>query len=249
VSPTPATELRGVAAAVSFLTRIPVGRWLELGGADVARGAAVFPLVGLGIGAVVGGIAQGTGHALTPLLAAVLGVAAGTALTGALHLDALADAADALTAPTRERALEIMRDHAVGAYGAVALVLDLGAKTAALAALVGHHDALRAAACAAASGRAVPVALSVALPYARPAGGLGRAMEGTTRLRAAFALATAVVVCVFLHAALLLAVVAGIGLACGLAARQWLGGVTGDVLGASAELAETGALIAAVALL
>jgi adenosylcobinamide-GDP ribazoletransferase len=249
VSPTPAGELRGAAAAVAFLTRIPVGWTLEVSAADVARGGAVFPLVGLGIGALVGGIAQSAGSALTPSLAAVLGVAAGTALTGVLHLDALADTADALTAPTRERALEIMRDHAVGAYGAVAIVLDLGAKIASLAALVGHHDALRAAACAGASARAVPVVLSVALPYARTAAGLGRVLGGTGWARAAFAVATAVALCVILHAAPLLPVVAGVGIACGLAARRWLGGVTGDVLGAATELAETGALIAAVALL
>jgi len=249
VSPMPAAELRGLAAAVSFLTRIPVGRWIELDAADVARGGALFPVVGAGIGTVVGAIAQSTGGSLTAPVAALLGIAAGTALTGVLHLDALADTADALTAPTRERALEIMRDHAVGAYGAVALVLHLGVKAAALAALVGHHDALRAVVCAAAAGRAVPVVLSAALPYARPSAGLGRVLGGTGWPRAAVAVALAVALCAALGAALLLAVAAGIALACGLAARRWLGGITGDVLGAAAELSETGALIAAVALL
>jgi len=245
----PAAELRGFAAAVSFLTRIPVGRWIELDGADVARGGALFPLVGAGIGTVVGGIAQAAGGTLTAPVAALLGIAAGTALTGVLHLDALADTADALGATTRDHALEIMRDHSVGAFGAVALVLDLGIKAAALAALVGHHDALRAAVCAAASARVVPVVLSAALPYARPSAGLGRVLGGTGRLRALVAVAIAVAICVLLHAALLLAVVAGIAVVCGLAARQWLGGVTGDVLGAAAELSETGVLVAAVALL
>ena len=249
MSPTPAAEARGLAAAVAFLTRIPIGRLRELDTADVARGGVFFPLVGLGIGAFVGGIAQAVGGSLTAPLAAVLGVAAGAALTGALHLDGLADTADALTAPTRERALEIMRDHAIGTYGTVALVLDLGAKVGALSALVTHHDALRAAGCACAAARAVPVVLSVALPYARPTAGLGRALGGTGWTRAAFAVAIAVAACVLLHAALLLAVVAGVAIACGLAARRWLGGVTGDILGAAAELAETGALVAAVALL
>jgi adenosylcobinamide-GDP ribazoletransferase len=245
----PAAEVRGLAGAVAFLTRVPVGRWIELDAADVGRGGALFPLVGAGIGVVVGAIAQSTGSSLTAPLAAVLGVAAGAALTGALHLDALADTADALAARTRERALEIMRDHAVGAYGAVALVLDLGLKAAALAALVGSHDALRAAVCAAAAARAVPVLLSAALPYARPEAGLGRVLGGTGWARAAVAVVIASVLCVLLHAALLLAVVAGIVLACGVAAHRWLGGVTGDVLGAAVELSETAALIAAVALL
>lgn len=243
------TELRGLAAAIAFLTRLPVGRWAELDASDVARGGAFFPLVGAGIGAVVGAVAQSTGNSLTAPLAAVLGIAAGAVLTGVLHLDALADTADALAARTRERALEIMRDHAVGAYGAVALVLDLGLKAAALAALVGRHDALRAAVCAAAAARAVPVVLSAALPYARQTAGLGRVLGGTGRPRAVVAVVIAVALCVLLHAALLLAVVAGIALACGVAAHRRFGGVTGDVLGAAAELSETGALIAAVALL
>jgi adenosylcobinamide-GDP ribazoletransferase len=243
------TELRGLAAALAFLTRVPIGRWVDLNAVDVARGGAFFPLVGAGIGAVVGAVAQSTGSSLTALLAAVLGVAAGAVVTGALHLDALADTADALAARTRERALEIMRDHAVGAYGAVALVLDLGLKAAALAALVTRHDALRAAVSAAAAARAVPVVLSLALPYARPSAGLGRVLGGSGWPRAAVAVATAVVVCVLLHTALLLAIAAGVAIACGVVAHRWLGGVTGDVLGAAAELAETGALIAAVALL
>lgn len=245
----PAAEVRGLAGAVAFLTRVPVGRWIELDAADVARGGAHFPLVGAGIGFVVGAIAQSTGGSLTAPLAAVLGVAAGAVLTGALHLDALADTADALAAQTRERALEIMRDHAVGAYGAVALVLDVGLKAAALAALVGSHDALRAAACATAAARAVPVVLSVALPYARQTAGLGRVLGRTGWPRAVVAVAITIAFCVILHAALLLVVVAGIALVCGIGSHRWLGGVTGDVLGAAAELAETGALIAAVALL
>src|SRR5438876_6320198 len=159
-------ELRGLAAALAFLTRVPVGRSVVLDAAEVARGAAYFPLIGAGIGAVVGGVTAALCDPLTAPLAAVLGLAAGAALTGALHLDALADTADALGATTRERALEIMRDHSVGSFGAVALVLDLGAKVAALAALAGRHDALRFAVCAAASARVVPVLLSAALPYA-----------------------------------------------------------------------------------
>jgi adenosylcobinamide-GDP ribazoletransferase len=234
---------------VSFLTRVPVGRRLALDAADVARGGALFPVVGAGIGAVVGGIAQSTAGGLTAPLAAVLALAVGAALTGVLHLDALADTADALGAPTRERALEIMRDHAVGAFGAVALVLALGAKTFALAALVAHHDALRATVCATAAARVVPVVLSVTLPYARPAAGVGRVLGTTGRPRAALAAAIAIALCVALHAAVVLPVVAAIGIACGLAARRRLGGVTGDVLGAAAELSEIAALTVAVAVL
>jgi adenosylcobinamide-GDP ribazoletransferase len=241
-------ELRGLAAAVAFLTRVPVGRWVDLEAADVARGGALFPLVGAGIGAVVGGVARGLAGPLTPLLAAALGLAAGTALTGVLHLDALADTADAFGAATRERALEIMRDHSIGAYGATALALDLVAKTAALAALAARGDALRYAVCAAAAARTAPLLLSAALPYARPGAGTGRVLGTRGWARAAAAVAIAAAFCVWLQAAWLLAAVAGVVLAAGIAARRGLGGVTGDVLGAAAELSELAALVVAVAL-
>src|SRR5712691_8323609 len=135
-------ELRGLAAALALLTRVPVGRSVVLDAADVARGAAYFPLVGAGVGAVVGGVTAALCNPLTAPLAAVLGLGAGALLTGALHLDALADTADALGATTRERALEIMREHAIGAYGAVAIGLDLLIKAGALTALVRHTHVL-----------------------------------------------------------------------------------------------------------
>jgi len=164
-----AEALRAVAAAVAFLTRIPLGRTVALDGNDVARGGAAFPLVGAAIGAAVGGTAEGLAHVLPTLAAAGIALAAGAAITGALHLDALADTADALTAG-RERALAIMRDHAIGAYGASALVLDLIVKAAALAALAAHRHAVPFAIAAGALGRAAPVALGATLPSVRDDG-------------------------------------------------------------------------------
>ena len=244
----PAAELRGLAAAVAFLTRVPVGRWIELDAADIARGGALFPLVGAGIGTVVGGATQALSGSLTAPLAAVIGLAAGAVLTGVLHLDALADTADAFGASTRERALEIMREHAIGAYGAVSLVLDLGAKTAALAVLAERHEVLRYAVCAAAVARVAPVVLSSALPYARSGGGIGNALGGTGWVRVGVAVAVGVAICVLLHATLLLAVGLAVVVGVGFVARHALGGVTGDVLGAAAELCELAALVVAVAL-
>jgi len=241
-------ELRGLAAAVAFLTRVPVGRWVVLEAGDVARGGALFPLVGAGIGAVAGGLADALAGRLGATLAAVLGIAAAAALTGVLHLDALADTADALGATSRERALEIMRDHAVGAYGATALVLGLAAKIAALAALAARGDALRYAVCAAAVARVVPVVLSALLPYARAGAGSGRALAGAGRTRPLVAFALAAGVCAWLHALPLLAVAAAVAVVAGGASRRWLGGVTGDVLGAAAELTEIASLVAAVGL-
>jgi adenosylcobinamide-GDP ribazoletransferase len=239
--------VRAAAAAVAFLTRVPVGRVVELDAADVARGAALFPLVGAGIGAVVGAVAGALAGPLTAPLAAVLAVAAGSALTGALHLDGLADAADALGAPTRERALEIMRDHRVGAYGALALLFDLAVKIAAVAVFAARGDALRYCACAACVARAAPLVLGAVLPYARPTGKAGF-VAAAGRPAVAVAVVTAAAVAIVLHAwPLALVPVASIALLAPIVAH-WLGGVTGDVLGASAELTESAALVLAVAL-
>lgn len=225
---------------------MPVGRFVTLDAADVARGGALFPLVGAGIGTAVGGIAQGLSGSLTAPVAALLGLAAGAALTGVLHLDGLADTADAFGAATRERALEIMRDHAVGAYGTVAVVLDLALKAAALAVLASRHDALRYAVCAAAAARAVPVVLSAAVPYARSSG-IGDAVQTTGIPRVVVAVALAAALAIVLRAPIVLAAFAAVVLIVGPAARRALGGVTGDVLGAAAELCEVGALVAAIA--
>lgn len=244
-------ELHAVAAAVAFLTRVPVGRSLMLTGDDVARAALAFPLVGAAIGAAVGAIADALRGPLTPLLAAALALAAGTALTGALHLDGLADAADALGADSRERSLAIMRDHSVGAYGAAAVVLDLLVKVAALATLARAGRALEFALAAGAISRWAPVALASALPYARAHEGTAASFTRRQRWRAAGASAIALA-CVLAAAGWDGLIGVGIGvalvLALGFACRRWLRGVTGDILGAAVELVEAAVLVAAVAI-
>jgi len=240
--------VRAAAGAVAFLTRLPVGRLVVLDGADVARGAPVFPLVGAGIGAAVAGIAIGLEHVLPALAAAALGLAAGAALTGALHLDALADTADALT-KRGEDALRVMRDHAIGAYGAAALALDLIVKTTVLAALVVHGHALGAAIAAGALSRGVPLAIGVLLPPLR-ADGAGASVRVThTGAIAGVAVAAAVAFAAGpAHGPELIAAAAILAGAAIVFYRRWLGGVTGDLLGAATELSETLLLVTAAAL-
>src|ERR671930_71045 len=152
-SPMPAASLR---AAVGFLTRVPVGR---VEGADVARAAAAA------------GVALLVHPPLSPAVAAALAVAVGTVLTGALHLDALADTADAVGSSTRERALEIMRDSRIGSFGAAALRLDLLLRVTVLAQLLGG-SLLGPLIAAGALSRGASVALAAALPYAREGDGV-----------------------------------------------------------------------------
>jgi adenosylcobinamide-GDP ribazoletransferase len=243
--------VRPAVAAVAFLTRVPVGRLVTVDGRDVASGAWLFPLVGGVVGGASGFVADLAVERLPPLAAGALAVAVAALLTGALHLDALADAADALGAKSREHALEIMRDHAIGAFGATALVLVCVLDAALLGALAETGDAALAGLAAGAAGRAAMLPAAFALPYARPGGGQGRVVEDLG--------AVSVVVGVLLAVALALpAGVAGLwalgaaalaALVVTLFAARRLGGVTGDVLGAIAKLAESAALVAAAAAL
>jgi adenosylcobinamide-GDP ribazoletransferase len=236
-------------AAVAFLTRLPVGR-VALGREDVARGAVLFPLVGAGIGALVGLVAAESDARLTPFLAAALAVALEAVVTGAIHLDGLADTADGLGAPTRERALAIMREGTVGAFGVVAVALDLLLKTAAVAAIAGGRDPVLALAATFALGRAAPLALAALFPYARPEGGAGAALAGGAGrawLAAGVVLGVGLALVAVGPRALLLVAGAAAGTAALAGVARRLGGVTGDVLGAAAELATTLALVGAAA--
>jgi adenosylcobinamide-GDP ribazoletransferase len=228
-----------VREAVAFLTRLPVG-----GGPLSPRAALWFPAVGAALGALVGGAAVGMAYGVPPLLAGALAVALELLLTGALHADGLADSADGLGGRDRDHALAIMRDHALGAYGACALVLVLLVKAVALGALAEREAVLPVVAAFAVS-RAAPLALAAGLPYARPEGGTGRLLEGLTALVAAAGV-------------LLGAAIAGVAGPLALAAvpvtclvwwlaRRRLGGVTGDVMGAAIELTAAAALVALAA--
>jgi len=231
-------ELRGALAAVAFLTRVPVG--IELDGDDVRRAGPYLPVVGAAVGGAAGAVAE--------LLGAELGLAAAVLLTGALHQDALADTADATGADTRERALEIMRDPRVGAFGVAATVSDLLVKSAALGGLVDRRRAVRAWVAAGALSRAVPVLLGASLPYARSGEGTGRALSRGPGRRAAAAGGVSVAcaaAAMRTEGLRLAAVAAGLSAVAGVALHSWLGGVTGDGLGAALELTETALLAVA----
>ena len=248
----PAARTRAAAAAVTFLTRIPLGRRIPVDASDVARGAVLFPVVGAGIGVVAGLTAAGLAGPLPPLVAGGLAVALALVLTGALHLDALADTADALGAGSRERALEIMRDPRTGSFGVAAVVVALLVEAAAVGALADAGDAVSGFTVAGAASRAVAGPLAIALPYARAEGGTGSVLSGRISVAssgAACALALLIAVLLLGWDGLVVAgVAAAVAVVCGIGSRQWLGGVTGDTLGATVQVAEIAVLVAVIGL-
>jgi len=243
--------LRPAAAALAFLTRIPVGRWMSIEADDVGRGAWLFPLVGAAVGGTAGLLADVAAGRLPSLAAGGLAVGAAALLTGALHLDALADTADALGGRGREHALEIMRDHAVGAFGAAALVVVCLLDAALLGKLAETDDAALVGLAAGGAGRAAMLPLARVLPYARPGDGQGRLLGGIGIATVTVGIALAVLLVLPAGAAGLWGAGAAAlaALLVGLLARARFGGVTGDVLGATAKLAETAALLATAAAL
>ncbi len=239
---------RAWGAAVRFLTVLPWGRWQATAPEDLGYAAALFPLVGalVGLGAV--GVRAATlALGASPALAAALALVAWVALTGGLHLDGLMDAADGLFGGrTPAQRLEIMRDERVGAFGALAAGLVLLTQYAALQTVPAAAVVL-----AAVTGRWMLTAAMAGFPYARPQGLGGMWHDQVTR-RTLWAATLAACAVALLWpqprwwAAMAVGALAG-WLAARWAARR-IPGLTGDVYGALAELAETVVLIAAALL-
>ncbi|MEM1276960.1 MAG: adenosylcobinamide-GDP ribazoletransferase [Pseudomonadota bacterium] len=237
-------ELILFASAIQFLTRLPIGThcWDE---DRLARASRYFALTGALVGAIGATVWWVAGQHLPPAVAAGLAIATGVLISGALHEDGLADTADALGGHVdREKALEIMRDSRIGTYGAVAVMLSLGLRWAALASFAAPTGVLAIIA-AAAIGRALMVPATRIAGYARPSG-LGALVEDGARWsEIAFALVTATALCLLLGATALWALVVAAAIAWLILRLQLrrLGGYTGDGLGAIAHVAETAALV------
>jgi adenosylcobinamide-GDP ribazoletransferase len=246
-----AGKLTEVRLAAGFLTILPV--LPRSGAAPEALAASFgwFPLIGFALGAVL--VAEN--FLLTPLfgdaLAAVLLVLTLTVLTGAVHLDGLADTADALGAGSdRRSALEIMRDSRIGSFGAVAIGFFLALEMVAMATM---GEARRAAALWFAAGLArwAMTAVSWRLDYLR-AEGAGTALLGHHDDRN-LALASAIAALAALpilswRVTVAYLVAAALAVALRAAYRRWLGGVTGDLIGAAGELVEVAVLLVMAAI-
>lgn len=140
-------ELHLFLTAVQFFTRIPVPAWVGHSAQQLDQAVRYFPLVGICVGALAAA-ALWLGAQVFPLSLAVgLSIAAGILITGAFHEDGLSDFADGMGGGhSKEKALAIMKDSRVGAYGVIALVLVLLLKYQALLALCGAQSLLFAAA-------------------------------------------------------------------------------------------------------
>jgi adenosylcobinamide-GDP ribazoletransferase len=229
----------GLLAALQFLTRVPILLRRE---PKLDAIVAWFPLAGAIIGAAVGGAAAGMWHVVPPLVAGAVGVTVGLLITGAFHEDGLGDIADAFGGGwTVERRLEILKDSRHGTYGVAAICASIVLRVVALGSLPGPWAMFTGAVAAHTMGRVAAVGMAGTMRLATHSGLGADYGRGTTRLRAAVSVTagialTAVVVgwwAAPLAGAALVAV-----LATGTLARRKIGGISGDVLGATEQVAE-----------
>jgi len=237
--------------AAQFLTRVPIPGIPAYAMRDVARAQAWFPAVGLLLGLALLAVDRLAMRALPGATVDVLLVVAMVALTGALHLEGLADAADGLFGgDSPPRRLEIMRDVHAGSYAIIGVAAVLALKWAGLNALPPNArvEAIVLAPCLARFGLLVAIA---AFPYAR-AEGLGAGFREAL-WPAQFMVGSAVTLIASI--ALLgagglptVAFVAAIALVIGAYVSSLVGGMTGDTYGAVVEVCEALVLLFIAAL-
>ena len=236
--------------AVGTLTIIPVGASGEIDRRMAARAMIMAPLavVPLAVGAgLIGWAASQIG--LPQLMTGLFVVGALAVGTRALHLDGLADTADGLGSGwSPQRSLAIMKRGNIGPIGVVTLIVILAVQAVAFGSLsMSIRGAAAAAAAICCSRAALAIVCRQGVPAARTSG-LGVAVADSVPVAAAalswlavigtMVLATALLGrwwCGLITAALALAAVLILVRVC----RRRLGGVTGDVMGASIEIALT----------
>jgi adenosylcobinamide-GDP ribazoletransferase len=238
--------LREFTLALSFLTIIPSAPSVPAKTELVANSAAYFGLVGF----VLGGALIALDFLLRPLLdvalRSVVLVMALTVITGAIHLDGLGDTADALGAGReRERALAILRDSRIGNYGAVAIIFALLLKCVALAGLSGPHRWI-AIYTAPGLARWAMIACSSGLPYLRAEGAGSAFFAGGADKALPCGALTLLGLLPVLSPSAFAGVVAAAAVAAGARAfyQRWMGGVSGDLIGAAGEISEVAVLLA-----
>jgi adenosylcobinamide-GDP ribazoletransferase len=246
-------EAGRLVAALLFFTRLPLPAALTAladHSQGLNRSAVMFAPAGALIGLLLGALLLALCAFLPIEVAAWLVVGAGLLLTGALHEDGLADCADGWGAGNNaEKALSIMRDSRIGAWGAAALVLSIGLRWAALAAMSPWAAAMALAVSHAAGRGAIAIALA-RYSYARPTGTGSLVAGGIENREFGFCVAATAIACgLFGGFAGLVAAAAAFAAAWFFIARfaKRIGGYTGDALGAMEQLGEIAALVALVA--
>lgn len=235
--------MRGLLAALRFLTIIPIPGQIGTQAEDLPAATFWFPVVGLLLGVTSTLATLLFIFVVPPLVASTLLVLLLLSYSGGLHLDGLADSADGFfSSRPKEQMLSIMRDSRIGAMGVIALVMVLLLKVTSLATLDSRH-LLIAALLMPLAGRAAIMLMMALLPYARSEGGLGSMFYNRKMTKYAFW-----AMCLLLTVTLPTSGFQGVLQVTSVCLTVWLlslfcsskiQGATGDTLGAACELGET----------
>ena len=241
------------AVGLALLSRWPVRIKSQ---ADWARGAAsawCWPILGAVIAVPAAVLAQGAvAVGLPAVVAALLALGILTFTTGALHEDGLADSFDGVWGGAdAARRLAIMKDSQIGSYGTLALIFSLALRVALLSTLIDGGQIWASLLGAAMLSRAAMVGVMATLPYARN-DGLAHSVGRPGRATSGIALVLAGIACLALFGivaifAVLVVAIATAGVAA--VAQRKIGGQTGDILGATQQVAETMTLLTLAVLL
>ena len=230
--------MKSFIAAVRFITVLPVGR---AGTYDPRGMIPYFPVVGLLLGLIISVFDWLVIDFWSQPVVSLLDVVLLVCLTGALHLDGLGDTADGLYGNRpRERALEIMKDSRIGVMGLTAIVCGLAVKWAGITELGVHRHLLLVIIPAYA--RAGMVFAVRFLDYVRPKDGVGRdlfdePLKVTDFSGILIPVGLSIIIgwnAVILNIAFIITTAAIIGFY-----KKRIGGVTGDMLGATTEILES----------
>ncbi len=238
--------MKGLISAIQFMTIVPVWKTLDF---QPGKAIPFFPVVGLLLGGALCGFDMVASRLWSPETAAALDVVFLAAVTGALHLDGLGDAADGLYGNRpREKALAIMKDSRIGAMGLVAIVCGLAVKWGGVLDL--GPDRWILLIIIPAYARSCNLFAMKLLPYGRPDGGTGSAFfGGPMPIRAFWAVSLPIAGSLFLGWR-------GLSLILGFAVltaaiiyyyKRKIGCVTGDMLGAMIEVMEAALFLLAAA--
>ncbi|MBU2979619.1 adenosylcobinamide-GDP ribazoletransferase [Alteromonas sp. C1M14] len=153
--------------AISFFTRLPVGRWVTYSDHKMHRAGVLFPLVGWLLALILSVLYTSLATVFDPAISVFLTVVISVLLTGAFHEDGLADTADAFGGGLdRQHKLVIMKDSRLGTYGVCALTGALVGKWLLLTMLAQHDSVIVALCLAYPLSRALALSHIQHLPYA-----------------------------------------------------------------------------------
>ncbi len=242
-------ELHDIWVAFALLSRIPIPVNHSRAHDRGAHAAWAYPIVGIGLGAIaaiiVGTIAK---LGISATFLAIIAVLLLTVMTGAMHEDGLADTADGMGVKDRTKKLAVMRDSHIGAFGVIALILIIAGR---IFGTIDVQSGILALIAVGATSRASMVLQMYMLPAASETG-LSASTGRPSAPACCVAIAIAAISCLAfsgLSGVLILGVAVLSILPLTAYAKHTLGGQTGDILGATQQVAEFAALAMAGAVL